>query len=179
MELAGIPVILADTAGLRSGTVDEIEAAGMERAQRELQGADIVVWVTASDCDRNDLAPIDSEAIWIENKCDLLADRQDGPQLFVSAKTGEGLTKFMSLLAERASNLCGETESPILIRTRHEQAVRECARCLEGALDSPPERIELAAEKLRSAAQVIGRLTGAIGVEDVLDSIFSEFCIGK
>jgi tRNA modification GTPase len=179
LELAGIPVIIADTAGLRSGMVDEIEAAGMERTQRELQGADVVVWVTASDCNRNDLKPIDSEAIWIENKSDLLADRQPGPQLFVSAKTGEGLPRLISMLEERVSTVCGETESPTLIRSRHEQAVRECARCLEEALDSPPERIELAAEKLRSAARVIGRLTGAIGVEDVLDSIFSEFCIGK
>jgi tRNA modification GTPase len=180
IELAGIPVILSDTAGLRDGTRDEIEAAGIERTQREIKAADIVVWVSATDRERDDPpSEVDSDPIWVENKSDLTPNRCSGGGLPVSAKTGVGIQEFMDAIEARVLALSGEAESATLIRVRHEQAIRDCVANLTEAFDSPPEQIELVAERLRSAAQALGRLTGAIGVEDVLDSIFREFCIGK
>jgi tRNA modification GTPase len=86
---------------------------------------------------------------------------------------------FIAALEARVAEMCSFTEPPTLIRPRHEQAMRTCVSHLEAALDSPPERIELVAERLRGAAHALGMVTGTIGVEDVLDSIFREFCIGK
>ena len=85
----------------------------------------------------------------------------------------------IELLEKTAGFLSGRAEPATLIRVRHEHEIRRCVARLAEALDSPPERIELVAEKLRDAAHSLGRLTGAIGVEDVLESIFREFCIGK
>jgi tRNA modification GTPase len=104
---------------------------------------------------------------------------RDGPDYRLSAKTGSGMGDFIGVLEARVAEMCSFTEPAILIRPRHEQAMRTCVSNLEAALDSPPERIELVAERLRGAAQALGMVTGAIGVEDVLDSIFREFCIGK
>ena len=180
IELAGLPVILSDTAGLREGSTDEIELAGMDRTLREVARADIVVWVSASDRGRNDPpVEIDSETIWIENKSDLGSSGQPGPQLLVSARTEAGIGELIELLEKTAGFLSGLAEPATLIRIRHEHEIRRCVARLAEALDSPPERIELVAEKLRDAAHSLGRLTGAIGVEDVLESIFREFCIGK
>lgn len=180
IELAGIPVIVSDTAGLRDGSGDEIETAGMERTRRELKAADIIVWVTAADGSQDDSPPlIDSDPIWIENKADLGHRLRDGPDYRLSAKTGSGMENFIGALEARVAEMCSFAEPATLIRPRHEQAMRTCVSHLEAALDSPPERIELVAERLRGAAHALGMVTGTIGVEDVLDSIFREFCIGK
>jgi tRNA modification GTPase len=179
IELGGVPVILSDTAGLREGGSDEIELAGMTRTRLALDTADIVIWVSAADQGRNDFPGLDSEPIWIENKSDLVYGSRIGPRLAVSARTGAGIEELLAFLEERVRALCGQQEPATLIRMRHELAVRSCRTQLQATLDSPPERIELVAEGLRSAAHALGTLTGTIGVEDVLDSIFREFCIGK
>jgi tRNA modification GTPase len=179
IELAGVPVILSDTAGLREGVSDEIESAGMERTRRELAQADMVLWITAADETNYTCQAIDSDPIWIMNKADLVTDRWPGPRYWLSARTGAGMAEFLSGLEALVSEVCRTAEPPVLIRVRHDRSIRACIDDLESALDSVPEQIELAAEKLRGAAHHLGTLTGAIGVEDVLDSIFQEFCIGK
>jgi tRNA modification GTPase len=180
IELAGVPVILSDTAGLHEEARDEIELAGMERTRRELGEADIVVWITAADEARRERPRgIDSDAIWIMNKVDLVDERWEGPMHWISALTCVGVAEFLDGLEARVTTICGSTEPATLIRARHDSAMQKCVADLEGALDSAPERIEIVAEKLRGAAFALGTLTGAIGVEDVLDSIFREFCIGK
>jgi tRNA modification GTPase len=178
MDLAGVPVLLTDTAGLRAGSEDEIELIGMGRTASELRGADLVLWISAPE---NPAGPadLDSETLWIANKCDLGAPGEMGAHYRISAKTGAGMAEFLVGLEKRVIGLAANTESSTLIRNRHKQIAASCVGNLSRAASVTADRLELMAEALRAAAHDLGRLTGRIGVEDVLDSIFRDFCIGK
>lgn len=180
IELSGVPVILTDTAGLREMPDDEIEAAGMERTYRAGRAADMVVWITGRGDPLSDPPPeFDSETVWIENKIDLPERGAPGMSYRVSAKTGEGMTVFIDGLESRVRTIAGSMEPPVLVRARHEKVIRDCFDALKTALDSQPQQIELMAEELRRAGEALARLTGRVDVEDLLDAIFREFCIGK
>jgi tRNA modification GTPase len=86
---------------------------------------------------------------------------------------------FLAAVEEYVRDLAGTTEPPVLIRQRHKQLAMQAISEMKMALGYAPEQVELVAERLRGAGYALGRLTGAIDVEDVLDSIFREFCIGK
>lgn len=177
--LGDVPVTLVDTAGLRE-TEDLIEAEGIRRAQKIGREADCVlcltdasvdVWEPEVECD-----------FWIRTKKDLnvsreTLDRKSNETLFVSVKTGDGIDHLKQVLAEKARFLTTRQGPPPLTRVRHRLGIEECVQHLEEAqrLDWP----ELRGEELRLAMQSLGRLTGTIGVEDLLDTIFSQFCIGK
>lgn len=177
--LGDVPVTLVDTAGLRE-TEDLIEAEGIRRAQKIGREADCVlcltdasvdVWEPEIECD-----------FWIRTKKDLnvsreTLDRKNNETLFVSVKTGDGIDHLKQVLAEKARFLTTRQGPPPLTRVRHRLGIEECVQHLEEAqrLDWP----ELRGEELRLAMQSLGRLTGTIGVEDLLDTIFSQFCIGK
>lgn len=181
MEFSGVPVILTDTAGLRAVTEDEIERIGMDRTSRELAGADIVVWMSAPGNPEGPPGNLDSETLWIGNKSDLAGNSADStkPQYRISAKTGEGMTEFFAGLEERVLRMAAHAESAVLIRSRHKQISNSCVEHLLRASDQSADHLELVAESLRAAAYDMGRLTGRIDVEDILDSIFHDFCIGK
>lgn len=180
MEFSGVPVILTDTAGLRDASDDEIELMGMERTGRELSGADIIVWVSSPESPESPPGDLDSETLWIANKSDLGAGSDiAGAAHQVSAKTGTGMAEFFSALEERVLRLAAQTESATLIRTRHKQIAASCVENLLRASAHSTDELELMAEALRAAAHDMGRLTGRIDIEDVLDAIFREFCIGK
>jgi tRNA modification GTPase len=180
MEFSGVLVILTDTAGLRGATEDEIERIGMDRTGRELRGADIVVWVSAPESPSGPPADLDSETIWIENKSDLAgAASASKAQHRVSALTGAGMARFFAALEECVLRRAANSESATLIRNRHKQITATCVENLLRASAISADHLELMAEALRAAAHDMGRLTGRIDVEDVLDSIFREFCIGK
>ncbi|HEX6014083.1 MAG TPA: tRNA uridine-5-carboxymethylaminomethyl(34) synthesis GTPase MnmE, partial [Geminicoccaceae bacterium] len=102
----------------------------------------------------------------------------------ISCRTGAGLGELLQELSARASTLAGPGEAPLLTRARHREAVTEARASLERLLagvdgDSGAGELALLAEDLRLAARAIGRITGAVGVEDVLDRVFATFCIGK
>lgn len=181
LDLAGVPVTLADTAGLREAT-DEIEQEGVHRARRKAEEADLVVTVFATD------APIDAETLgWVKpgvlvlsNKVDLApAPHMIGgfPPLAVSARSGEGLATLREHLAAAATRLAGTGEAALLTRPRHRAALSEAAGWLAEAEAAPLP--ELVSEALRAALRALGRLTGRVGVEDILDVVFRDFCIGK
>jgi len=180
MEFSGVPVILTDTAGLRAHSTDEIERIGMDRTANELRGADIVVWVTASDAATDPPGDLDSVTLWIENKSDLASpvpvSRADHR---LSAKTGEGMAEFFAKLEQRVLEMAANGDSATLIRSRHKQVTASCVENLLRASAISPDHLELMAEALRAAAYDMGRLTGRIDVEEILDAIFREFCIGK
>lgn len=180
MEFSGVPVILTDTAGLRAHSTDEIERIGMDRTANELRGADIVVWVTAPDAVAEPPDDLDSETLWIENKSDLASagsiNRADHQ---LSVKTGEGMAAFFASLERRVLDMAANGESATLIRTRHKQVTASCIENLLRASAISADHLELMAEALRAAAYDMGRLTGRIDVEEILDAIFREFCIGK
>jgi tRNA modification GTPase len=181
LELAGVPVWLADTAGLREAA-DEIEAEGMRRARRRAAEADLVVAVFAADRapDTATLGLLAPGVLVLANKVDVAAAPTGiggAAPLGVSARTGAGLDALRSALEAAVAARAGQGGEAPLTRPRHRAALQEAAVWLAEAQAAPLP--ELAAEALRAALRALGRLTGRVGVEDVLDVVFGDFCIGK
>lgn len=188
LDLGGWPVIVADTAGLRK-SAEAIELEGMRRARARAEAADLVIALMDAtrwpETDAEVLAAVrdlPAEALPVLNKCDLGAPEApvlDGVAVLpVSIRTGANLDRLMETLRARvADRLDAGTDAPVLTRLRHRQAVAESLAALEGF---PEARLpELAAEEVRLAARALGRITGKVDVEDLLDVIFRDFCIGK
>jgi tRNA modification GTPase len=167
--LGGVPVTLVDTAGLRE-TRDEIEAEGVRRARARAAQADLVIAVSEAG------EPAAEADIAVANKLDLGGAVPEGA-FGVSALTGQGLDALRDRLAEAAHSLTESSGPPALTQARHRAALIEAAERLTGAAEA--ELPELRAEDLRLALRAIGRITGMVGVEDILDALFARFCIGK
>jgi tRNA modification GTPase len=179
MTLAGVPVTLADTAGLREAG-DEIEAEGIRRARRQAEEADVLLAVFAADQapDAETLAALKPGAVVVVNKSDLTpVPRLQLGSLSVSARSGEGLPALRSQLEREATVLAGLTAEAAFTRPRHRAALQEALVWLDRLPEAPAP--ELRAETLRAALRALGRLTGQVGVEAILDLVFAEFCIGK
>lgn len=186
LDLGGYPVILADTAGLRD-TADEVEAEGVRRARRRAEQADVKVAVFDGtlwpDLDANTRALLDSDTVVVLNKADvataLPADAAvDGhPALPLSARSGDGIASLESRLTALSGDRLAASGAPALTRARHRGALEDCAASLQRALSALLP--ELAAEDVRLASRALGRITGRVDVEDLLDVIFRDFCIGK
>jgi tRNA modification GTPase len=185
MDIAGLPVVLADTAGLRSGE-GAVEQEGVRRARSRAASADLrivvldgAVWPAI---DAETQAVLDGDSLIVFNKSDL--GRGVGGVaingrnvLQVSALLGDGLRELQVELGERLSRRFGDDEAPAPTRLRHRRLLETCAAALQRAehLEDP----ELVAEELRAASAALGRIVGRIDVEEVLDVVFREFCIGK
>ncbi len=202
LELDGYPVIVLDTAGIRD-SVEPVEQEGVRRARARAGEADLVLWVTDVSVEGRasaDQPRVKSEAPqWlIRNKIDLLEESARKrsiaavcPRLekdefefafSISAESGEGMDALFGKLAEFARDYFAVGETAVVTRARHRQMLEETATALERALAesaAPSAREELIAEELRQASWALGRLTGRVDVEDVLDKIFRDFCIGK
>lgn len=185
LDLGGYPVTLADTAGLRE-VDDEIEEEGVRRARARAEAADlkIVMFDVCSNTglDPESLALLDDDALPVLNKIDLrppepLEFGDDFVPVPVSAATGEGIPELLASLEARVTGLLEVYSAPALTRARHRAALVECAEALARSLEA--EAPELTAEDLRLAARALGRITGRVDVEDILDVIFRDFCIGK
>ncbi|MDH3231690.1 MAG: tRNA uridine-5-carboxymethylaminomethyl(34) synthesis GTPase MnmE [Alphaproteobacteria bacterium] len=184
MDLGGYPVILADTAGLREAE-GSIEEEGVRRARRRAETADLRILVL----DGGDPASVTGavgltgpSTLVALNKCDLAppAIRIETPGLGVcaiSATTGEGIGAFLDRLEAAVRERIGLTGQPVITRARHREALEHCLAALRRAQRAALP--ELAAEDLRLAARALGRITGQVDVEDLLDVIFRDFCIGK
>jgi tRNA modification GTPase len=180
VEMAGVPVIISDTAGLRDRPGDEIEAAGLAKTKRELANAEIVLWLSAPSVEGAELPDsVDSEPIRVWNKSDLTKTGAANVHYYISAKTGEGLPELLDGLAQRIRGLGGEAEPGAVVRSRHQHAIIAVLRALDAVHDAKSMQLELVAENLREASDALGRITGRIDVEDLLDAIFREFCVGK
>jgi tRNA modification GTPase len=180
LDLGGYPVLLADTAGLRESG-NKIETEGVRRALARAAHADVkvividgAVWPKMPDAIR---AQIDAAAILVLNKADLLSAVPKGEMLAVSAVTGSGLSDLLAVIKDRAAGLLASGDQPVLTRLRHREALEDCRLALVRA--HTVGAVELKAEELRLATRALGRITGRVDVEDVLDGIFREFCIGK
>jgi tRNA modification GTPase len=170
VDLGGVPVHLTDTAGLRD-TSDVIEAEGVKRAQARAAKADFLILVAAPG-EAFAAAPAGIPSIELRTKVDL-----GGVEGGVSARTGEGMPALQARLAEAAQNLTDTKGAAALARPRQIACVRDTVQALERALELPEP--ELRGEELRLAAGALARLVGGIAVEEVLDAVFSGFCIGK
>ena len=188
LDLAGYPVTLLDTAGLRE-PVGGAEAEGVRRARQRTADADLrlalfdgALWPAL---DPETLALLDEGTMVVVNKADLgrlpgdlvIAGR---PAERLSCLTGAGIERLLELLSARASEQMALGQTPMLTRARHRAALHAALEAL-GRIAALPADAELAlvAEDLRLAVRAIGRITGRVGVEDLLDRIFAEFCIGK
>ena len=181
IDLGGYPVVLADTAGLRD-SADAIEQEGRRRAVQRAEQAEIRLFVFDA-AHRADAAGASAwpgaDTILIANKIDLVpaaCTDLSPPALPVSALTGEGIDRLLTVLGERVAQTY-RIEAPVLTRARHRQALEEAAASLRRS--SSAGLPELRAEDLRLALRSLGRITGAVDVEDLLDVIFRDFCIGK
>jgi tRNA modification GTPase len=182
LDLGGFPVVLVDTAGIREA-VGTVEQEGIRRAVARAEAADLVVWLRDAT-DPGGTIPEEiggrgGRLIEAVNKVDL-APAADWPaELALSVKTGVGLDRLIARLAEEAKAAAGSDESPAISRARHRRELEACTAALDRFLTGPRGELELRAEDLRSAATALGRLTGRVDVEDILDKIFADFCIGK
>ena len=174
LVLGGVPVTLVDTAGLRDSD-DPIEAEGVRRARERAARADLVIRVC--DAAGDESAGTDGfSGLLVASKADLGGTPPEGA-IHVSVLTGAGLGTLRARLDEATRALTAAAGPPALTRARHRAALEEALRCLVAA--DTAGLPELRAEELRLAMRAIGRVTGQVGVEDVLDTIFSRFCIGK
>lgn len=180
LVLAGYPVWIADTAGLREAA-DAIEAEGVRRALARAEEADLrigVVEIGAEPPAELQAAMQDGD-LWVHSKADRVEAHKSADLLEVSAVTGAGLSLLHTQLESRVAEALGREEAPVLTRARHRRLVEEARAALLRAIPALDAGAELAAEDVRIAVDQIGRLTGRIDVEDLLDEIFSSFCIGK
>jgi tRNA modification GTPase len=189
LDLRGYPVTLLDTAGIRD-TDDPVEREGVARARARAESADLVLWLT-EDEDMNssslyEIMKLGSQIeTWIvRTKVDLTPAVQTNaaqkPGYFaISAVSGEGIEALLVALAGYAAKAVGG-EPALVTRERHHHLLRQTEAALARALvEGEAGREDTFAEELRSAATALGRLTGRVDVEDVLDVIFRDFCIGK
>jgi tRNA modification GTPase len=182
LVINGLPVSLADTAGLREATEDLIEREGMLRSQSEIDAADILVWVRSVTEDSPALPPRAAD-LTIFNKSDLVSREsiqlRNESDIAVSVKSGEGLEALKNALSRLVSAKTDLGESAVMVRVRHRAAIEESIRNLNDALSKPDDALELMAEDVRKASSALASITGRVAVEDFLGRIFSEFCIGK
>jgi tRNA modification GTPase len=192
LDLDGYPVTLIDTAGIHD-TSDPIEQEGIRRAKARAADADLIFWLVDGHAegastwldlaDWNETVSNDPDRVWtIRNKVDDFADvartgSAEQAVFSISAKHGHGLLDLTGSLVRFASSHFDD-EVSLITRTRHRALLRDTADALGRALKMREEP-ELVAEELRIAIHSLGRLTGRVDVEDILDSIFRDFCIGK
>jgi len=182
MVINGIPVSVADTAGLRLQSDDPIEREGMARSREEIEAADILLWMRLVT-DTGDIVPDRTPDLVILNKCDLVAadsiQMRNDQTVFLSVKTGKGLDELKARLGGLIDARLDIGENGVMVRARHRHAIAESIRWLNDAQLKADDQLELMAEDVRKAASAMASITGRIGVEDFLGQIFKEFCIGK
>jgi tRNA modification GTPase len=180
LDMAGCPVTLIDTAGLRPSQ-DVVEQIGVARARAEAEAADLVLWLSEAE------APVAPELsanakIWrILTKLDLCSSRPEASNeaIALSAATGENLDLLIERLAAFAGAATGSGEPALITRERHRKAFEAAAAALRRAEQGLHGPVELLAEELRAAVHALEMLIGRIDVETVLGEIFARFCIGK
>ena len=184
-QFGGFPVSISDTAGIRRA-VGEVEREGIRRASVALNSADMTILVLDAarfpDVVWEMLALLRHPGFIVFNKVDKVVGRQPAsiagfPVRHVSCQTGEGIPDLIECLNTEIAKVMRRTEAPVLTRRRHREALVRCKNSIEQALEV--RDVELVAEELRAASYALGRISGRVGVEDILDLIFAEFCIGK
>ena len=204
LDLDGYPVTVIDTAGIRE-TADPVEQEGVRRARARAAEADLVLWLVDAHDEKNLEKSLEQGAApaWVvRNKIDLdavetdaavpgidalspgqpigvLEQTQRHADFEISASRGDGIPELIAAMIVFAQDYFGAGEGGLISRERQRKLLQETAVSLQRSLSAIEEGEELAAEDLRIAARSLGRLLGRVDVEDVLDVIFREFCIGK
>ena len=189
LNLGGLAVILADTAGVRAAE-GKIEKEGIRRGLARARAADLVLWVVDATDPKLDLPPeliaAGRAVLWVINKCDLTTDVARTPGnstrtdfVAVSALTGEGISVLERRIAELARERTQGGEASLISSARHRQHIQAASDALRDFAEGSTDDLELRAEDLRRASMAIGRLVGKVDAEEILGEIFGRFCIGK
>ena len=184
LDLGGYPATLVDTAGLRAAE-SVVEGEGIRRAEERADKADLVLWLTDLTAPTSPPPAFHRPLIRVGTKLDLVDSVDERSQLAkgfdvnTSAKAGDGVNELLTLVAAKMATEFAPAESPLITRPRHRSALSDAVEAISMALDDDGRALEIRAEDLRGAGDAIGRITGRIDVEDLLDVIFRDFCIGK
>jgi tRNA modification GTPase len=193
LDLAGYPVVVADTAGIREAG-SAVEGEGIRRSLKTAGEADLVLWLVDAAAPKPELPPeldaVRDRTLKVLNKIDLMDPQQEASlhqdlacDLAVSARTSDGIgalvDRLTATIAAHAGGAAGTSGDPVISSARHRALVDDCLAGLKAFLAGDARQSELRAEDLRRAAAALGRITGRIDAEDVLDQVFSRFCIGK
>ena len=189
LNLDGYPVTVIDTAGMRE-TDDPVEQEGVRRARARAADADLVLWLVDASGAEGEVQG--SAPVWtVRNKIDLdatgaakqsgeiLRPGHPGPDFEISASRGDGIPRLISALVVFAQDFIGADDQALITRGRQRELLQQTAVSLRRSMAMFGQGDELAAEDLRAAAYALGRLLGRVDVEDILDVIFRQFCIGK
>lgn len=184
LNLGGFAVTVSDTAGIREAS-DDVEAEGVRRAQQRAESAAlrlVVLDATAATLPAKVRALITDETLVVANKSDLLNGDYGAAALpvspmLVSAGTGAGMEDLLDRLTTLVRDRLGSTEAPPPTRRRHRDALAEANAALSNVADAAYP--ELAAEDVRVALRALGRITGRVDIDEILDTVFRDFCIGK
>ena len=194
LDLGGYPVTLLDTAGIRASD-DPVEQEGVRRARTRAAAADVVLWLVDVTDAASPAPDIDKPSTWILlNKIDAIEAEQKRlfetqfgggtrPVFSLAATTGRGVEPVLAALSRHAAEFFRAGEPALITRERHRHMLDQATAALQAALAIDPTgaegQEELVAEQVRLATRALEQLTGRVDVEDVLDAIFREFCIGK
>lgn len=182
LDVGGVRIRVTDTAGLREAA-GKVEAIGIEKARSKAGGADLLLVLEdmLSPISIEQL-PVGAPVLKVGTKWDLLPDQDERAKRYdaaISTTDGRGLSELLSRIGSLAAAKIGSTGDILPSRLRHVELLNETNRYLRRAAEGPGVGQELRAEELRLAADRLGRIVGAVDVEDMLDVIFSQFCIGK
>ena len=194
LDLDGYPVTVIDTAGIRD-TDDPVEQEGVRRARSRAAESDLVLWITDGEHEQSGSqldVPVEATRWVVRNKIDLdSVDEREGAGTTISRATkdemafrisagrGDGITELVAALSTFAGDYFGSGEDGLIGRERQRKLLRETAEALRRSMAVAASGDELVAEELRAASHSLGQLLGRVDVEDILDKIFREFCIGK
>ncbi|MBO6281592.1 MAG: tRNA uridine-5-carboxymethylaminomethyl(34) synthesis GTPase MnmE [Alphaproteobacteria bacterium] len=184
VDLDGYPVIFSDTAGLRESD-DKIEKIGIELAKEKIAQADFKIFLFDASTDNPDIfTPYlnNDNYVLVANKADKISDElknklQKEGCVLISAKQNLNIEAITAVLSQYFSELFAQSSSQIITRRRYKDALTECIENLQRF--NLNKEIELSAEDIRLACRAIGKITGRVEVDEILDKIFSSFCIGK
>ncbi len=177
LDIGGYPIILQDTAGIREGSIDEIEQIGINKSKQALNEADIkILMYDGSESNDFDLKDLGDNTIIVFNKMDL-TDKIHSNVINISAKTGQNVDKLLERVHQLSEKLASPSEAPQITRARHRAQLSKALEALD-AFDVNKDLV-LAAEDIRMTIRYLSNITGAISVDEVLGEIFSNFCIGK
>ena len=184
VDLDGYAATLVDTAGLRAAD-NVAEQEGVRRAEERGAKAEIVLWLNDGRETRVEPPALTALVVRIGTKVDLIDSETERARVVaefdygVSSVTGEGVAQLLDGLSRMVAKDLSGAESVIATRARHRTALKLCAGSIEAALEDDGRGLELRAEDLRQAGDALGGVTGRIGVEEMLDVVFRDFCIGK
>ena len=178
LEIDGVPIRLIDSAGIHE-SLDFAEAEGIRRALASAERANLVLWLSDGSVGSTTILSFPCEVLRIANKCDLQG-HDISSDFCISAKTGDGVAELLAKIADLAKASVSGAEGALIANQRQIAETRGCRAAIDGILASDRNiPLELIAEDLRVATVCLERLIGKVGAEDILNDIFSRFCIGK